>query len=78
MRRGSRRRSPARTAAATAATLFALLSLFDQSIEKGNGEAMIVTDLDPAKLAERRRSVYFIPRCLRPEMYLGIRPEGDA
>lgn len=40
--------------------------------EKGNGEAMVVTDLDPKKLAERRKNIYFIPRCLRPEIYAGI------
>jgi predicted amidohydrolase len=39
--------------------------------EPGNGESMSVTDLDPEKLKERRRSTYFIPRCLRPELYHG-------
>jgi predicted amidohydrolase len=42
--------------------------------QKGNGEAMVVADLDPEKLAERRRNKYFIPRCLRPEVYGTIRP----
>jgi predicted amidohydrolase len=37
--------------------------------EPGNGEAMSVTTLDPEKLKERRRSTYFVPRCLRPELY---------
>ncbi len=40
--------------------------------EKGNGEAMVVTDLDPKKLAERRKNMFFIPRCLRPDVYVGI------
>lgn len=38
--------------------------------EKGNGEAMAVAVLKPEKLAERRRNTYFIPRCLRPEIYI--------
>ena len=33
---------------------------------------MIVADLDSHTLEERRRSPYFIPRCLRPEMYTHI------
>ncbi len=37
--------------------------------EKGNGEAMAVTELDPAKLEAKRRNVYFLPRCVRPEVY---------
>jgi len=40
--------------------------------QKGNSEAMVVGDLEPGKLAERRRNTYFVPRCLRPEMYRGI------
>lgn len=38
--------------------------------EPGNGEAMVVAELDPAKVAERRRNPYFVPRCLRPELYV--------
>ena len=40
--------------------------------EKGNGEAMVVADLDPKKVAKKRRDMYFVPRCLRPEMYTQI------
>jgi len=40
--------------------------------EKGNSEAMTVAVLDPKKLASRRRNAYFIPRCLRPEIYVQI------
>jgi predicted amidohydrolase len=40
--------------------------------EKGNGEAMATAILDPAKVAERRSSTCFIPRCLRPEIYTQI------
>lgn len=40
--------------------------------QKGNGEAMVVADLDPKKLAARRSNTYFIPRCLRPELYSTI------
>jgi len=36
---------------------------------KGNGEAMVVSELDPERLAKRRRNPYFVPRCLRPELY---------
>ena len=39
---------------------------------KGNGEAMVVAELDPEKVAERRRDTYFVPRCLRPETYTQI------
>ncbi len=45
---------------------------------KGNGEAMVVADLDPEEIAKRRRSSHFAPRCLRPEMYAGPRPANDA
>jgi N-carbamoylputrescine amidase len=44
--------------------------------EKGHGEGMVVAELDPEKLAERRRSIWFIPRCLRPEVYVDMR-DGD-
>ena len=37
--------------------------------DKGNGEAMVVAELDPEKLAQRRRNPYFVPRSLRPELY---------
>lgn len=37
--------------------------------DKGSGEVMVVAELDPEKIAERRRNKYFIPRCLRPELY---------
>lgn len=37
--------------------------------DKGNGEAMVLADLDPEALARRRRNRYFLPRCLRPEIY---------
>lgn len=40
--------------------------------EPGNGEAMVVAELDPQKLFDRRRDIYFMPRCLRPELYSGI------
>jgi hypothetical protein len=33
---------------------------------------MVVADLDPEKLAKKRRDIYFVPRCLRPEMYTMI------
>jgi len=39
--------------------------------QKGNGEAMVVADLNPEEIAKRRRNAYFVPRCLRPEIYLG-------
>ena len=45
---------------------------------KGNGEAMVVADLDPEEIAKRRRDIYFVPRCLRPEMYAGPGPANDA
>jgi len=45
---------------------------------KGNGEAMVVADLDPEEIAKRRRNTYFVPRCLRPEMYSGPRPANGA
>ncbi len=38
--------------------------------DRGNGEAMAVAELDPAKIAERRRNSYFVPRSLRPELYI--------
>jgi len=41
----------------------------NHALVKGNGEAMVVAELDPEKLAERRRDKYFIPRCLRPQLY---------
>jgi len=40
--------------------------------EPGRGEAMVVAELDPEKVAERRRNSYFVPRCLRPELYTTI------
>ncbi len=40
--------------------------------EPGRGEAMAVAELDPEKIAERRRNSYFVPRCLRPELYTTI------
>ena len=40
--------------------------------EPGNGEAMVVAELDPEKLAARRRNACFVPRCLRPELYSTI------
>jgi len=39
---------------------------------KGNGEAMVVADLDPKKIAKKRSNIYFVPRCLRPEMYTTV------
>ena len=39
---------------------------------RGNGEAMSVAVLEPEKLAQRRRCTYFLPRCLRPEVYSQI------
>ncbi len=44
----------------------------DFTRDKGRGEAMAVAKLDPEKLAARRRSSYFVPRCLRPELYRSI------
>ncbi len=46
--------------------------VLDWTREPGNGEAMAVADLDPERLYERRRDIYFMPRCLRPEVYSGI------
>lgn len=40
--------------------------------EPGTKEAMVVAELDPSKLAKRRRNSYFVPRCLRPELYTTI------
>ncbi len=40
--------------------------------EPGRGEAMAVAELDPEKVAARRRNSYFVPRCLRPELYTTI------
>lgn len=40
--------------------------------DKGNGEAMSVAVLNSEKLAQRRRNTYFIPRCLRPEIYVQV------
>jgi N-carbamoylputrescine amidase len=40
--------------------------------DPGRGEAMVVSELDPEKIAQRRRSSYFVPRCLRPELYASI------
>ena len=37
--------------------------------EEGTGESMAVAVLDPEEVAKRRRDTYFVPRCLRPEMY---------
>lgn len=39
---------------------------------KGNGEAMVVANLDPEEIAKRRANTYFVPRSLRPEMYRSI------
>jgi len=40
--------------------------------QKGTGEAMVVADLDPKKIAKKRSNIYFVPRCLRPEMYTTV------
>ncbi len=40
--------------------------------EDGRGEAMAIAELDPEKMAERRRNTYFVPRCLRPDLYRSI------
>jgi len=44
--------------------------------QPGTGEAMVVADLDPEKVANRRRNSYFVPRSLRPELYTTI-GEGE-
>ena len=46
--------------------------------QRGNGEAMVVAELDPEKVAERRRNAYFVPRCLRPELYVGIQDSDQT
>lgn len=43
--------------------------------QRGYGEAMVVAELDPKEIAKRRRSKFFVPRCLRPEMYVTIGPQ---
>ncbi|GAH36325.1 unnamed protein product [marine sediment metagenome] len=40
--------------------------------QRGNAQAMVLADLDPKAIAKRRRGTYFVPRCLRPDMYCGI------
>jgi N-carbamoylputrescine amidase len=40
--------------------------------QPGRGEAMALAELDPEKIAARRRNPYFVPRCLRPEIYTTI------
>lgn len=53
----------------------------DFTRSRGHGEAMALATLDAAKLAEKRRSEFFIPRALRPEMYETIdspHDEGSA
>ena len=45
---------------------------------RGNGEAMSVATLEPEKLAERRRNAYFIPRSLRPEIYVQMNDSEQA
>jgi len=47
-------------------------SVVDFTRQRGNGEAMAIAELEPEKIAERRRNTYFVPRCLRPEMYVSI------
>ena len=42
----------------------------------GSVKGSVVAELDPERLAERRRSIWFIPRCLRPEVYVDMR-DGD-
>lgn len=44
----------------------------DFTREDGRGEAMAIAELDPEKMAERRRNTYFVPRCLRPDLYRSI------
>lgn len=46
--------------------------------QKGNGEAMSIAVLKPEKLAERRRNTYFIPRCLRPDIYMQINDNNQT
>jgi len=46
--------------------------------QKGNGEAMSIAVLKPEKLAERRRNTYFIPRCLRPDIYMQINDSNQT
>lgn len=43
----------------------------------GNDEAMVVADLEPEKIAKRRRNVYFVPRCMRPEIYVSINKKNE-
>jgi len=45
------------------------------SREPGNGETMVLAELDPAAIADRRRNIYFVPRCLRPDLYLTLGQE---
>jgi N-carbamoylputrescine amidase len=40
--------------------------------QAGNGEAMVVADLEGEKLYNRRRDMYFTPRCLMPNRYATI------
>jgi len=44
--------------------------------EDGNGEAMSIATLNPEEMAKRRRDTYFVPRCMRPEIYVQI-DDGD-
>jgi hypothetical protein len=45
------------------------------SPELDDGETTVLAEFDPARLADRRRNVYLVPRCLRPELYLALGPE---
>jgi len=49
-----------------------MILLVELMPRKGNGEAMVVADLDPKKIAKKRSNIYFVPRCLRPEMYTTV------
>lgn len=46
--------------------------VLDFTRDKGNGQAISITMLDPEVLAARRRHAYFTPRYLRPEAYTHI------
>ncbi len=46
--------------------------------EPGNGETMVVADLQARRLRDRRSDRYFIPRCLRPHLYRSIDDDGPA
>jgi len=46
--------------------------------QAGNGEAMVVADLDRKRLYDKRRNQYFVPRCLMPSRYATITESGPT